>query len=411
MPPPQTTSPPENGLHGSSLAHLLTGIRQAILSGKYPAGSWLPTERELAGEFAVSRRAVQRAVDILAQEGLVVCRPRFRPVVATAPNKPFALSLPGAPPASPAAGFNSRLVALVMWHGDPEEQGVTAQQRIFWGLNRRLAQDGLHGVFLDLGGGPKGERDLRQTTEEENAEREAAHLRYALEQGFAGVVFYPYAYRRNRELIQEVARRLPLVLLDRTVPGVQADYVGVDNLRAQYEATRHVLALGHRRVLFVTTAEPINTVQDRVEGYRRAMADAPGGPLPESVLTALSHWTIPDWPVFESIFRLPAEQRPTAIMCVNDHTAMNVCRRLLALGLRVPEDVALCGFDDNCAQLPSGVGLTTVAQPFEQIGGAAAEAFLARLSEPHGGAAGAPPRHVELAARLVVRDSTGGDAS
>lgn len=406
------------------MAQLLTGIRQAILSGQYPAGTWLPTERELSEEFGVSRRAVQRAIDILAEEGLLVCRPRFRPVVATLSGKPFSLPAtapsaplpapptpkhPAQPPAFPADGAGSRLVALVMWHGDPEEQGATAQQRIFWGMNRRLAQEGFHGVFLDLGGradaGAGAEQDLRHSSEAENGRREAAYLDYVLEHGFAGVVFYAYAYRRNRELIQEVARRMPLVLIDRMIPGVQADYVGIDNFRAQYEATQHVLSLGHQRVLFVSTAEPLNTVQDRVEGYRQAMADTPGGPLPDSVLTALSRWTIPEWPVFEGMFRLPPGQRPTAVLCVNDHTAMNVCRRLLALGVRVPEEVAVAGFDDNCAVLPNGVGLTTVAQPFEQIGSAAAEAFLARHAE--GNAGGASPRHVELPARLVVRASTG----
>ena len=418
---PQMISPSANGLHGSGMAHLLTGMRQAILSGKYPAGTWLPTERELAEDFGVARRAVRRAVDILAEEGLVVCRPRFRPVVAALSAKPFSLppapsapepALPSFAPARTQSGAGSRLVALVMWHGDPEEQGVTAQQRIFWGMNRRLAQDGFHGVFLDLGGpvhakresALREERDLRYSSESENAEREAAHLRYVLEHGFAGLIFYAYAYRRNRELIQEIARRMPLVLIDRMIPSIQADYVGVANYRAECEATEYMLSLGHRRILFVTTAEPINTVQDRVEGYRQAMAEAPGGPLPENVLTALSNWSVPEWPIFESLFQMPEERRPTAIVCVNDHTAMNVCRRLLALNLRVPEDISLCGFDDNCAALPNDVGLTTIAQPFEQIGGAAADAFLARCSEPFPGVA--PPRHIELPARLIVRSSS-----
>jgi LacI family transcriptional regulator len=296
-----------------------------------------------------------------------------------------------------------------MWHGDPEEQGVTAQQRIFWGMNRRLAQDGFHGVFLDLGGPigsdkehiERGQQDLRFSSEAENVEREAAYLRYALEHGFAGIVFYAYAYRRNRELIQEVARRIPIVLIDRMVPGIQADYVGVDNYRAQYEATQHVLSQGHQRALFITTGEAINTVQDRVEGYRQAMADASGGPLPENILTAPNNLPDAEWLIFESVFRLPVDKRPTAVLCVNDHIAKDVCRRLIEMGLSVPEDVALCGFDDNISILPNGVGLTTVAQPFEQIGVTAAEAFLARSSEPS-----LSSRHIELPARLVTRVST-----
>jgi Transcriptional regulators len=367
---------------------LLSSLRQRILSGQYPAGSWLPTERELAAEFGLPRRAVRRAIARLAEEGMVRCQPRFRPVVESVRTAPH---VPGV-----AA---SRLVALVMWHGDPEERGATAQQRIFWGMNRRLARDGFHGVFLDLGDSVR--------SEEENAEREAAHLNYAREQGFAGVVFYPYAYRRNRELIRETARALPLVLIDRMVPGVQADYVGVDNQGAVREAVRHLIDRGHRRILFATTAEAVNTVQDRWEGYRSAMAEAPGGPLPESVFTLPTDPPLSATPpVFATLFGLGPERRPTAVVCVNDFVALDIYRHLRDLNLRVPDDVALCGFDDVIPELPGGVGLTTLAQPFEEIGSAAAEVFLSRHAA--GGADLSAPVHVELPARLVRRDSSGG---
>lgn len=370
-------------------AVLLTRLRERILSGEYPAGAWLPTERELADEFGVDRRAVHRAVERLSEEGLVRCRPRFRPVVAD-PSETTASPLPptGILPAS------ARLVALVMWHGDPNEQEATAQQRIFWGLNHRLAQDGYHGIFLDLG--------ERVGTELENAEREAAHLRYVLEQNFAGVIFYAYAYRRNRELIQEIAHKMPLVLIDRLIPGIEADYVGVDNYGAMYGVTQHLAAQGRRHILFVTTSEPINTVQDRLAGYREAIASVPGEPIAEHILTDPMDWNAPEIPAFDSLFQLPEGQRPTAIVCINDHIALCVCQRLLRLGLRIPEDVALSGFDDIIPQLPNHIGLTTVAQPFEQIGSAAAEAFLARR-------AGTPPlplRHTELPTRLIIRQST-----
>ncbi len=385
---PETTSPASSG---AATANLLSSLRQRIRSGEYPAGSWLPPERDLAEEFGVARRAVRRAIEQLSEEGLVRCRPRFRPVV----EAPEAASAP--PTVSPVSTAASRLVALVMWHGGPDERGVSAQQRIFWGMNQRLARDGYHGVFLDLG--------EYVGTEPENARSEANHLRYAQEQGFAGIIFYAYAYRSNRELIQETARHLPLVLIDRMVPGVQADFVGVDNHRAMYDVTQHLLTQGHRRILFISTAEPINTVQDRLSGYRQALAEFPGerGPLPENVLTALTKWDTAEWPVFESLFALPAEQRPTAILCVNDHIAVNVYNRLQALGLRVPEDIALTGFDDIIPYLPNGIGLTTVFQPFEQIGSAAAEAFLQRHAEVP-----SPPSliHTELPARLMVRGST-----
>lgn len=378
---------------------LVAALRDRIRSGFYPEGSWLPAERDLSDEFGVARRTVRSAIDRLAQEGLLHCRPRFRPIVQLAdPPAPITRSQASdssdaAGDASAGSGAGERLVALVMWHGAPEERGATAQQRIFWGLNERLARDGFHGIFLNLG--------ESVGSEQENAEREAARLRYALDHNFAGVVFYAYAYRRNRQLIQETARRLPLVLIDRMIAGIQTDFVGVDNHGAMYAATQHLISLGHQRILYVTNPESINTVQDRFDGYREAMAEAPGGPLSENVLTALHDWNISSWPVFEGLFRLPPVQRPTAVLCVSDYVALNVHRRLLALGLRVPEDVALVGFDGIVPFLPGGLRMTTVAQPFEEIGRAAAEAFLARRTN-----AAQSPCHIELPAHLVVHASS-----
>jgi LacI family transcriptional regulator len=266
-------------------------------------------------------------------------------------------------------------------------------------MNQRLARNGYHGIFLNLGDTVR--------TEGENADREAAHLRYAQEQGFVGVIFYAYAYRRNRELIQETASKMPLVLIDRMIPGIQSDFVGIDNQGAMETATRHLIDLGHRRILFATTAESINTVQDRWDGYRRAMNEAPDGPLPENILTVPARPSLTEWPVFESLFSLAPERRPTAVVCVNDYVALDIYRHLRGLGLSVPQDVSLCGFDDIVPVLPNGVGLTTIAQPFEEIGRAAAEVFLSRVPDASGepSPAGALVT-VELPARLVLREST-----
>ncbi|MES2463726.1 MAG: GntR family transcriptional regulator [Armatimonadota bacterium] len=378
----------------------MNGLRQSIRSGQYPAGTWLPPERDVAAQFGVTRRAVRRAIALLAEEGLIRCQPRFRPIVLASPSPSDSMptASPSLIPASPAAltGAGSRLVALVMWHGESETQSVSAQQRVFWGMNQRLARDGYHGIFLNLGDTVR--------SEGENADREAAHLRYVQEQGFAGVIFYAYAYRRNRELIQETASKMPLVLIDRMIPGIQSDFVGINNQAAMYTATRHLIDLGHRRILFAATAEAINTVQDRWEGYQQAMSEAPGGPLPENILTVPARPSLTEWPVFDSLFGLSPERRPTAVVCVNDYVALDIYRHLRGLGMSVPQDVALCGFDDIVPVLPSGIGLTSVSQPFEEIGRAAAEVFLERRSGSS--VAGSALKSIELQARLVVREST-----
>ncbi|MCW3058271.1 MAG: regulatory protein LacI:Periplasmic binding protein/LacI transcriptional regulator [Capsulimonas sp.] len=372
----------------STSTHLPTKVAEAlrdrIRSGLYQPGEWLPAERELTDDMRVHRRVVRAAIAQLEREGLLLRRPNCRPIVQTPPvavdDTPAGTQFPA-----------SRLVALVMWHGGG---GATesAQQRIFWGMNQALGQAGYHGVFLDLG------EDVG--TEQENAQSEAAHLRYALDHGFGGIVFYAYAYESNRELIQEVSRRMPLVLIDRMVPGVEADFVGAENRQAMFDAVKYLVQQGHKRIAYVTKGESINPVHDRLQGYLRALREEFASDAYEMVLTApFSERST--WSVFDTVFKLPADERPTAVLCVNDVEAMRVEKRLAELGLSVPGDVSLIGFDNIVRSLPSGVGLTTMAQPFEEIGKAACKMFLRRIED-----SSAPPLHVELPVKLIERASS-----
>ena len=361
-------------------------LRDRIHSGDYRVGEWLPTERVLTEDLRAHRSVVRGALALLEKEGLILRRPHCRPIV-----QPPAGEMPSAVAGSPVfPSLKSRFVALAMWHGGILEQGRSAQERIFWGMNQALGTAGYHAVFLDLGDSVR--------SETENAEREAAHLRYVLDHEFAGVVFYAYAYQSNSDLIREVAHRIPFILLDRSLPGVEADFVGAANRQAMFEATSHLISLGHRRIAYVTTPEPINTVQDRLQGHMRAMRES--ALHFEAVLTT-PFLTDTVWPAFEAVFRLPAGERPTALLCVNDYAAIQVADQFERLNLRVPEDISLVGFDDIVQTLPGGVGLTSVAQPFEDIGRTAAELFIRRVENPS-----APPAAVHLPTRLIVREST-----
>jgi len=370
----------------ASSVKLTQKLREEIEAGRYAPGEALPAERTLAQIFNANRRTVRAAVEQLANEGLLSIKPKCRPVVAAPDSAPRSRRVPKARPLA-----NSQFVALVMWHGI-SEQGATAQQRIFWGMNKALGREGYHGVFLDLGD--------EIGSEEENAEREAARLQYAIDHEFGGVIFYAYAYRQNRELIREVARRMPLVLIDRMLTGIDADFVGIDNRQAMFDATRHLIELGHTRLAYVTRNEPINTVIERQEGFRAALREAFGENAQESILTAPPH-VGNQWPVFDGLMHLPADRHPTAILCVNDFEANEVARRLAEIGLTVPGDVSVVGFDNIVRSLVTGIGLTTVAQPFEEIGSKSAELLLNRLRNPN-----SPTASVELPARMIIRQST-----
>ena len=182
-------------------------LRDRIHSGYYQAGDWLPTERILAEDLSVDRRVVRTAINDLVSDGLVYRRPHCRPIVGRMPSEAAAQDAEqkGAE-RSASALSSSDFVALIMWPGGGVlEHAGTSHQRIFWGMNQALAEAGYHAVFLRLG---------QIGNEEENAEAEAAHLRYALERGFGGVILYPYAYQSNQALVEEVRRKIPLVTID-----------------------------------------------------------------------------------------------------------------------------------------------------------------------------------------------------
>jgi DNA-binding LacI/PurR family transcriptional regulator len=368
--------------------NIASTIRERIRSGIYESGDWLPAERVLMDELEVDRRSVRAAINILEKEGLLSRRPNCRPIVQAPGSPPLPVETVLAGTQFPA----SRLVALVMFHGGVSDHAASSQQRIFWGLNEALGLAGYHGVFLDLGD--------NVGSEQENASIEAAHLRYALEKGFGGVVFYVYAYQSNFELIQEVSSRLPLIFIDRLPPGAKGDFVGVANRQGMYDLTKRLIDLGHERIAYVANGEVINSVLDRQSGYLSAMIDAFGVEAQEIVLTSLFRVSR-NWRVFDAVFKQPEGERPTAVICTTDQDAVSVVGRLFALGLKVPEDVSVAGFDNLIQNLPNGVLLTTVAQPFEEIGREAARLFLHRLKHPT-----APTERIELPAQVIERTST-----
>ncbi|MEO7718409.1 MAG: GntR family transcriptional regulator [Capsulimonas sp.] len=379
---------------------VVNALRDQILSGSYKTGDWLPSERSLAEGFGVDRGVIRVAIQQLVQSGLIVRQPHCRPIIGPVPpvdaspdSTETEIAVVEAEPETPRQ--HSNFIALLMWHGDPTfEQAQTSQQRIFWGMNQALGQHGYHGVFLDLGDGV--------SIELENADREAMELRYILDHGFGGAIFYPYAYRHNRELVEEVSRQMPLVTIDRQVEWADTDHVGVDNYQAMFDLVSSLIDAGHRRIAYLTKIETIRAVHDRHRGYVDAITKAD---LEEIVLCMPSRLKQPKWAGVYAVFNLPKEERPTAAVVFNDYSAVALANRLETLGLSVPDDVAITGFDNIATQLSNGVGLTTVAQPYEEIGRKAVEVLLSRLHNPS-----LPKQYIELPAQLIVRESSSAPA-
>jgi len=382
-------SKPLSQSHLPLLKEVEETLREKIVSGRYKSGHWLPSERVLTAELKVHRRVIRAAIAQLTTEGFIVREPHCRPIVQS-PNGHTKAG--GGPEADGGSQFPaSRLVALIMWHGGHLDTAGSAQQKIFSGINQELCSVGYHAVFLDLG--------EKVGTEVDNARQEALHLQYAIDQNFGGVIFYPYAYEKNHELVRKVSRRMPLILIDRMLSGIDADYVGVQNRQAMIDAVKYLTDMGHTRIAYITRNEPINTVQERLQGYLAAMHGTFGDDTYEAVIPA-PRKTDAYWPVFDSVFSLPEHERPTAAVCVNDYEVVRVSKRLEALNLEIARDVSLIGCDNLIQRLNNGIGLTSITQPFEALGREAASLYLRRTEIGR-----TDSIRVELPTTLTIRES------
>jgi DNA-binding LacI/PurR family transcriptional regulator len=197
-----------------------------------------------------------------------------------------------------------------------------------------------------------------------------------------------------------MAAGVPVVLVSRYSDNSSADYVGVDNQGGGYLVTQHLLRVGHERIAFIRGAESASTSRDREAGYRSALEDH--GIQYEPALVAEGGYTSRG--AYEATHRLlTLRGRPTALVCANDVMAISAIDAVCDAGLRVPEDVAVTGFDDIAMAGSRCLGLTTVRAEMNRM---AREAVNLLLSRMHGPLI-ETPRRVVFPAELVVRRTCG----
>jgi LacI family transcriptional regulator len=191
---------------------------------------------------------------------------------------------------------------------------------------------------------------------------------------------------------------VPVVAIDphygpNYVPTIDADSYG-----GAVSAIEHLLGLGHRRIAFIGGREELDSSREREKGFRDAMAAA-GVAVDESLVTESRY--DPDIATQKARELLEREDRPTAIFCANDVTAMRATRVAHDLGLDVPGDVSIIGFDDIPEASLNNPPLTTVRQPLGEMGREAMAMLLDLLAGRD------REQHLRMRTELVVRESTG----
>ena len=212
----------------------------------------------------------------------------------------------------------------------------------------------------------------------------------------------------NDRLAQMIEMGIPVTLLGREFRHPAVDFVGADHLKGGYEATTHLIKLGHKRIGFIGVSLTNSLGLKRFQGYVDALREH-GLPVEEKLIVGRQEGPdqAPGYSTeemgYEGMKKLLSRRvRPTAIFARNDFTAIGAIGAIQEAGLRIPDDIAIVGYDDVPLARHITPKLTTVRQPTREQGHLAAEFLLRRIEHD----ALAPREEKILECELVVREST-----
>lgn len=216
--------------------------------------------------------------------------------------------------------------------------------------------------------------------------------------GVEGVILMGFA-RTDPELLHLLSEQIPTVAIDLDLVGARATYVTSDNVEAAATVVQYLHALGYTRIAHISGILDSRLGIDRILGYRSGLERAEL-PFREEYLVEGDFYESTGYSGMERLLAL--QDRPEAVFCSSDMMALGAIRAAHAAGLRVPDDIAVVGFDDAAFASMMEPALTTVRQDKPGLGAAACEALMRIMDDTSG-----EPPVVILSADLVVRESCG----
>lgn len=241
----------------------------------------------------------------------------------------------------------------------------------------------------------------------EELDREARNLEHLIDRRVDGIIITPTglpqpAYETFSQL------NTPIVFIDRKPPHVRGSFVGTDNDSAAYEATTHLIDLGHKRIGLISLLPETSAVAARLDGYQRALAEN-GIPFDPSMIQATRN---DPQHASEQVKRLLSQrQRPTAIIAGNHIATMGTLQALMELGMSYPNDVSLICFDNSRWTSLIQPALTVVRKPISALAEQAVNILLQEITQveqqrrQHETIILPPSNDLLLNTELVIRES------
>jgi LacI family transcriptional regulator len=231
----------------------------------------------------------------------------------------------------------------------------------------------------------------------ESLARERRLLELLEEQRVQGVLITPVDGGRDPQLTNLVRRGIPVVLVDRGSGQLDRCSIAVDDVRGGFLAGQHFHQLGHKKVAFVGGPMSLPQVEDRWRGFTNALPGLNVRTVVTPTLTVAAGRR-----AAEELSEIGVKERPTAVFCANDLLALGVLQEMTLRGIAVPRDIAILGYDDIDFAAAAAVPLSSVRQPREQLGRAAAELLFDEVNAPDSH----EHRSLTFKPELVAREST-----
>lgn len=225
------------------------------------------------------------------------------------------------------------------------------------------------------------------------------YLKTLFEYGFAGIIIADARNEPSFGIILKSAR-CPVVLLNRYIETV-IDYDAImnDNFLGGYIATKHLLELGHRSIAMLTGPHKSSSTIDRHRGFMAALKEYDLAPAKN--LVAEGDLRVGSGYGFASMLLSDNDRKCSAVFAGNDLMAIGIMSRCKEMGVRIPEDISLVGFDDIPLAGTAVINLTTVQQPYAQMGQLVSEQIVARINGDD-----SARQRITLVPKLVVRNTT-----
>ncbi len=332
-------------------AQIAEHLIQLINAGHYHPNDKIPTEMELAEQFGVSRITTKRALLELETRGYIYRKRGSGSFVKELP-------VPPAPIVSHDSPHARRHLSIVLPYVDAGKD-----LHYFRGVADYIEKQG---IMLSLHF-----TDWR-------ADKERDVLLHLRNYGTGGIIWYPVNSINNADIAHILhLEGHPVVLLDQYFDGLTVPSVVSDNKAGGYAATEHLIKLGHRRIAFVSSIdiEQRSSVRDRFLGYCQAHSDY-GVPIhPEFIITGFHQklWAQGKSKFYTELIQPLIHMGVTAFQAEHDYIALDLIDAAMELGISVPEQLSIMGYDDISIASQHQVPLTTISQNCYEIGRKAAE--------------------------------------